>query len=71
MLALLKHDLNKQGIIPEGIWQWPVKSLAVLIHGYLYLTVVGHRKLRRSEETQVNVSVLLEKPDITYPSRNS
>ena len=46
-----------------------------LIHGYSYLIsleiVADYRKLWRFQETQVNLSVLLEKTDIMYPSRNS
>ena len=34
-------------------------------------TVVGCRKLRSFQGTLVNLSVLLEKPDIKYPTRPS
>ena len=40
-------------------------KLVTLIHGYSYL-VVGYKKLRSFQGTQANLSVLLEKPDITY-----
>ena len=74
-LALLKHDLNKRGFIFEGIRQWPFINLVILIHGYSYLilleVVVGYRKLRNFQGTQVNLRMLLVKLDITYPSRNS
>ena len=50
-------------------------SLVTLIYGYSYLilleTVVGCRKLRSFQGTLVNLSVLLEKPDIKYPTRPS
>ena len=40
------------------------------IHGHSYLVsleiVVGYKELRSSQGTQVNLSVLLEKPEITY-----
>ena len=72
---LLKHDLNKRGFILKGTRRWPVKKLVNLIHGYLYLIslgiVVSYRKLRGFQEREVNVSVLLEKTNITYPSWNS
>ena len=49
--------------------------MVTLIHWYSYLIllkiVVRYRKLRRYQETHANVSVLLEKPDIPYPLRNS
>ena len=69
---MLKHEVTKQGFIFEDIQRWPVITL---IHGYSYLNsleiAVGYRKLRRFQETQVNLSVLLEKLDIAYPFRNS
>ena len=44
--------------------------LVTLIHGYSYLVlleiVVGYRKLEKFQGTHVNLSVLIEKPDITY-----
>ena len=50
-------------------------NFVTLIQNYSYLvsleSVVGHRKLRTFEENQFNLSVLLEKLDITYSSRNS
>ena len=50
-------------------------GLSNLIQGYLYLisleTVIGYRKRRGFQGTQVNLGVLLEKTVITYPSRNS
>ena len=78
-LALLKHEVNKRGFIFEDVRWWSVADLATLIHSdshfssYLVLLeiAVGYRKLRSFQGTQVNVSVLLEKLDITYPSRNS
>ena len=46
-----------------------------LIHRYSYLIsleiAAGYRKLRSFQETQVNLNGLLDKPDITYPQRNS
>ena len=67
--------MNKRGFNLEGIQQWSVINLVNLIHGYLYLilveTAIGYRKRRGFQGTQVNLGVLLEKPDITYPSRNS
>ena len=57
------------------IWRWPVRNLVTLIHGYSYLIsleiVVSYRKLRSFQRAQVNLSMLLEKPDITYLLRNS
>ena len=67
--------MNKQGFIFEGIQLWPVINLVNLIHEYLFLIsleiVAGYRQLRRFQGTQTNLSVLLEKTYITYPSRNS
>ena len=58
----------------KGIRWWLVITLATLIHEYSYLIlleiIVGYRKLIRFLGTQVNLSVLLEKPHITYPSYN-
>ena len=72
LFPLFKQDLNKRGFILKGIRWWPVKKLVNLIHGCLYLIslgiVVSYRKLRGFQERQVNVSVLLEKTNITYPS---
>ena len=71
----MKYEVNKRGSIFEGIWRWPVINFLTLIHGYSYLisleTVVIYWKLRSFQETQVNLSVLLEKPDITFASRHS
>ena len=53
-LALLKHELNKRGFIFGGIQRWPEIE-----------NVVGFRKLRSFQGTQVNLSVLLEKLEIT------
>ena len=68
-LALLKHELNKRGFIFGGIQRWPVTNVVTLIHRYSYLSsleiVVGFRKLRSFQGTQVNLSVLLEKLEIT------
>ena len=74
-MPLLKHEVNKRRFIFEGIRRWPVINLVTLIHWYSYLVsleiVVGYRKLRSFQGTKVNLSVLLEKLDITYPSRNT
>ena len=73
-LALLKHEMNKRGFTFESIQWWPVIKLFTLIQGYLYLIsleiIVGFRKLRSLQRTQINLKVLLEKPYIKYPSRN-
>ena len=49
-------------------------NLVNLIHGYSYFIsleiVVGYKKLRSLQGTKVNLIVLMEKPDIRYPSRN-
>ena len=67
--------VNKRGFIFEGIRQWPVINLVTLILRYSYLLsleiVVGYRKLRSFQGTQVNLSVLLEELDTTYPLPNS
>ena len=65
--------LNNQ--ISLYLWlYWNILNLVKLIHGYSYLIsleiAVEYRKLRGSQETQTNLSILLEKTDITYPSRN-
>ena len=56
----------------QGIRRWPVINLLPLMQGYSHSisleTVVGNWEL---QETQVNINGLLEKPDITYLSRNS
>ena len=71
-LTVLKYKMNKRGFVFEGIL--PVIHLVTLIHGYSYLisfeTFVAYRKLRNFQRTHSNLSVLLEKPGITYPSRN-
>ena len=71
-LTVLKYKMNKRGFIFEDIL--PVINLVTLIHEYSYLisfeTFVGYRKLRNFQRTHSNLSVLLEKPGITYPSRN-
>ena len=70
MLTLLKHEVNNQDFIFEAIRWWPVINLVTVIHGYSYLVllefVVVFKKLRRFQGTQVNLSVLLEKPGIKY-----
>ena len=69
--------VNKRGFIFEGIRQWPGINLVTLILRYSYLLsleiVVGYRKLRSFQGTQfkVNLSVLLEELDTTYPLPNS
>ena len=67
--------VNKRGFIFEGIRQWPVINLVTLILRYSYLVsleiIVGYRKLRSFQGTQVNLSVLLEELDTTYPLPNS
>ena len=72
--AVLKHEVDKRGFIFEGSL-WPVINLVTLIHGYLFLIlleiVIGYLKLRSFQQTQVDLSVLQEKPYITSPSRNS
>ena len=69
-MTLLKHEMNNRGFIFEAIQRWPVPNLVTLIQGYSYLVsleiVVGFRKLRSFQEAQVNLSVILDKPDITY-----
>ena len=46
-----------------------------LVQGYSHFIsleiVIGYWKLRSFQQTQVNLNGLLEKPDITYPKRNS
>ena len=63
--------MNKQSLIFEGIWRWPVINLVTITYGYSYLISLevaeGYRKLRSFQGTQVNLSVLLEKPDVTFP----
>ena len=60
----LKHEVNNRCFIFEGIQRWPVINLVSLIHGYSYLIsleiVVGYRKLRSFQGTQVNFSVTRE-----------
>ena len=57
--------MNKRGFIFGGMPGWPVINLVSLIHDYSYLIlveiVVGYRKLRSFQGTQLNLSVLLEK----------
>ena len=69
-MTLLKHEVNNQDFIFEVIRWWPVINLVTVIHGYSYLVllefVVVFKKLRRFQGTQANLSVLLEKPGITY-----
>ena len=51
-----------------SIWRRPVIHLVSLLHGHSYLisleNVVGFRKLRSFQKTQVNLNGFLEKPDI-------
>ena len=63
------ETLGERGFIFEGIQRWPVINLVTLIHGYSYL--ISLKLLRSFQRTQVSLSMLLEKPDITYPSRNT
>ena len=55
----MKHEVNKRGFIFEGIRRWCVTNVATSIHGYSYLIsldiVVGYRKLRSFQGTQVNL----------------
>ena len=65
--------MNKQGFNFEGI-QLCFKLSQFNSRVFILLSlviVVGYGKLRRFQGTQVNLSVLLEKPDITYPSPSS
>ena len=69
-----EHEVNKQGFIFKGIRWWPVINLVTLIHGYSYLIshelVASYRKVRSSRNPG-QFKCVLEKPDITHPSRNS
>ena len=71
---LFKHVVNKRDFIFEVIWWWPVINLVTLIHGYSNLislgTAVGYKKVR-SSRNPIQFKCVLEKPDITYSSRNS
>ena len=62
--------MNNHDFIFEAIRRWPVINLVTVIHGDSYLAllefVVVFKKLRSFQGTQVNLSVLLEKPGITY-----
>ena len=40
-MALLKHEVNTQDFIFQGIRRWPVIKLVTLIHGYLHLISLG------------------------------
>ena len=53
-------------------WRYLAVACHKLRYSYLISVeiVVGYRKLRGSQGTQTNLIVLLEKPDITYPSRS-
>ena len=74
-LALLNNEMKKQGFIFEIMQQWLIINLVNFIHGYSCLIsleiVLGYNKLRSFQGTQVNLSVLLEKGDVTYPLRDS
>ena len=63
------ETLGERGFIFEGIQRWPVIDLVTLIHGCSYL--ISLKLLRSFQRTQVSVSMLLQKPDITYSSRNT
>ena len=69
ILFLKGSQWKYRGFTFEGIRRWPVINLVTFIHGYSYLVsleiVVGYKKLRSFQGTQVNLSLLLEKPDIT------
>ena len=75
MLGLLKHKLNTQDFISQGIWRWPVINLVTLIDGYSHLIsfeiFVGYWELRSFQETLINLNGSLENPDIMHPLRNS
>ena len=66
--------MKKRGFNIEGIRQWPVINLVNLIHEYSYSVslgiVIGYRMQRGFQGTEVNLGLLLEKPDIMYPSWN-
>ena len=74
-MTLLKHEMNAPDFIFQGIRRWPVINLVTLVDRYSRLIsveiAVGNWKLRSFQETQVSLNGLHEKPDITYPSRNS
>ena len=65
----------RRQVFGVAIRRWNLINLVTLILGYSYLisleTVVGYRKQKCFKETQVNLGVLLEKPDVTFPSQNS
>ena len=67
-MVLFNHEMNNQGFIFEGIWWWPVKNLASLIHGYSCLIpleiALGYKKLR-SLMNPDQFKCVLEKPGIT------
>ena len=62
--------MKNGGFIFEGIRQWLVINLVTLIHGYSYLVsleiITGYKKLTGFPGTHFNLSISLEKPDITY-----
>ena len=66
---------SRRQVSGVAIQRRTVINLVTLILRYSYLisleTVIGYRKLRSLQETQVNLRVLLEKPDVTYPSQNT
>ena len=49
----MKHEVNKRGLIFEGVQRWPVIDLFTLIHGYSNLIsleiVARYGKLRSKE----------------------
>ena len=73
--AVVITTTSRRQVSGVAIQRRTVINLVTLILGYSYLisleTVLGYRKLRSLQETQVNLRVLLEKPDVTYPSQNS
>ena len=72
-MVLLKHEVNKQGLVLEGIRWWPVIHLITCILRVYILNFtwncLGYRTLRSFQWTQVNLRVLLKRPDITFPSK--
>ena len=70
----MKYEVNTRGFVFQGI-RWTVIKLVTLSQGHSYLisleNVVGYWKLRRFQETQVNLNGLLEKPNVMYQSRKS
>ena len=61
----MNNWMSNRGFIFEGMPWWAVINLVTLIYGYSQLMsleiLVGCKKLRSFQKTQINVSVLLEK----------